>query len=250
MSLAVITGGGGGLGAATVQRFLNGGYQVAIFDIAGAPRPEEGNPQAVYLSVDVTHADSVALALAAAEEEFGPTEVLVNNAGVISEVPILDLDPTEFERVMSVNVTGVFVCTQAVARSMRDSGTAGRIVNVGSINSLAISTQGLVHYAASKGAVLMLTKASALELAPLGIRVNAVGPGIVETALTKEVLDNPERREYFMRRIPRGQLTSPEDVAETIFALASPLLEAVTGQLVLVDGGELIGGSRVDVSWI
>lgn len=246
MSLAVITGGSSGIGAATVRRFLRGGYDVAVLDIASAPRSEADNFRVSYFTVDVRDPKAVGYALAEAEETFGPVEVLVNNAGVMSEAPILELSLPDFEYIMSVNVTGVFVCTQAAARSMRASGTPGRIVNLGSINSLAISTEGLAHYAASKGAVLMLTKASALELAPYGIRVNAVGPGIVETSLVQKVLDDPARRSYFINRIPRGKITQPEEVAEVIFTLASPELHAVTGQLIIVDGGELIGGSRIN----
>lgn len=246
MALAVVTGGGSGIGAATVRRLKSAGYNVAVMDV---PRAIAGwtDTEVLCLVADVRDPEEVSAALANAEEQFGPVEVLVNNAGIISTAPLLDLAVAEFDRVMSVNVGGVFVCTQAAARSMVDSGTAGRIVNVGSINSLAISTSGLAHYAASKGAVLMLTKASALELAPFGIRVNAVGPGIVETALVKETLKGPGMRDYFLRRIPRGQMTSTDDVAETIVMLASPGLKAITGQLVLVDGGELIGGSRVDL---
>jgi glucose 1-dehydrogenase len=247
MGLAVVTGGGSGIGAATVRRFTEGGYDVAVLDLAVAARPEEGDDRVRYFTADVRNAAQVAEALDLAEQQFGPVEVLVNNAGVISEVPLLELDVAEFERVLSVNVIGVFVCTQVVARSMQRSGTHGRIVNLGSINSQAVSTPNLSHYAASKGAVLMLTKSSALELAPSRIRVNAVGPGIVDTPLVKDVLDDPVRKEHFLQRIPRGRITSPEDVAETIFALADPRLEALTGQIVMVDGGEHIGGSRVDL---
>jgi NAD(P)-dependent dehydrogenase (short-subunit alcohol dehydrogenase family) len=242
----VITGGGSGIGAATVRRFVAGGYHVAVLDVLAAERPEEANPAVRYFPVDVREPEAVAAALSEAEGDFGPVDVLVNNAGVISEAPLLELSVAEFERIMSVNVTGVFVCTQAAARCMRDSGTRGRIVNLGSINSLSISTSDLAHYAASKGAVLMLTKASALELAPYGIRVNAVGPGVVETPLVRAVFEDASRKEHFLRRIPRGQITTPEDVAETIFALADPRLAAITGQLVLIDGGELIGGARID----
>ncbi len=245
-ALAVVTGGGGGIGAATVSRLLQAGYAVAVFDVPAAPRPHEGTEGVSYHVADVRDVDSVTTALGQAEDLHGPVEVLVNNAGVISEHPVLELTAAEFDRVMGVNVTGVFVCTQVCARSMVANGTRGRIVNLGSINSLAISTAGLSHYAASKGAVHMFTKASALELAPHGIRVNAVGPGIVATPLVQATLDDPAKRAHFLGRIPRGEITEAADVAEAVVALASPDLKAVTGQLLLVDGGELIGGARVD----
>lgn len=247
MSLAVVTGGGGGIGSATVARLHQGGYDVAVFDVPGASRPAAGTPGISYHEADVRNVESITAALAEAEGRAGPVEVLVNNAGVISEHPLLEMPVEEFDRVLGVNVTGVFVCTQVCARSMVAHGVPGRIVNVGSINSLAVSTGLLAHYVASKGAVLMLTKACALELAPHGIRVNAVGPGIVATPLVQVVMDDPVRKDYFLRRIPRGEITETADVAETIFTLAGPELKAVTGQLLLVDGGELIGGSRVDL---
>jgi NAD(P)-dependent dehydrogenase (short-subunit alcohol dehydrogenase family) len=194
----------------------------------------------------VTDPSALELVLDTAENERGPTEVLVNNAGIISYSPLLELPVADFRRVLEVNVVGVFVCTQVVARRMVAAEIPGRIVNLASINSTSISTADLAHYAASKGAVQMLTRASALELAPHRIRVNAVAPGVVETPLVASALADPALRAHWMRRIPRGTLTTPEDVAEVITLLASDRLDAVTGVTIPVDGGEHIGGARVD----
>ncbi|WP_067803202.1 SDR family NAD(P)-dependent oxidoreductase [Actinomadura formosensis] len=250
MGVAVVTGGAGGIGAAVVERLADDGYDVAVIELRRQDLdrvPQARGPARIRgYEAAVTDPQAVARALEAAEGDLGPVDVLVNNAGVISEIGLLDLDVTEFRRVLDVNVTGVFVCTQAAARSMVRRGTPGRIVNLASINSQSISTAGLSHYAASKGAVAMLTKASALELAPHGIRVNAVAPGVVETPLVARTLADPNRRAHFERRIPRGTLTTAHDVADTVTMLARPDLRAITGVIVPVDGGEHIGGARVD----
>lgn len=250
MAVAVVTGGAGGIGAAVVERLAEDGYDIAVLelrqrDLDRVPRTH-GPSRVRGYEAAVTDPRAVARALEEVEAGLGPVDVLVNNAGVISETGLLDLDVEEFRRVMDVNVTGVFVCTQAVARLMVRRGAAGRIVNLASINSRSVSTAGLAHYAASKGAVAMLTKASALELAPYGIRVNAVAPGVVETPLVAETLADPHRRAHFERRIPRGTLTAARDVAGTVAVLARPDLAAVTGAIVPVDGGEHVGGARVD----
>jgi len=248
--VAVVTGGGGGIGTATVRRLYDEGYRLVVLDVVeeAAARAVEGlDPERTRAyACDITDAGSLEPVLDAAEAALGHVDVLVNNAGIISYAPLLELAVEDFRRVLEVNVIGVFVCTQVVARRMVAAGTAGRIVNLASINSTSISTPDLAHYAASKGAVQMLTRASALELAPMGIRVNAVAPGVVETPLVASALADPVFRAHWEGRIPRGGLTTPADVAEVITMLASDRAAAVTGVTVPVDGGEHIGGARVD----
>jgi glucose 1-dehydrogenase len=210
--------------------------------VADACGPDHG----MAFACDVTRADDLEEILSRVEREWAPASVLVNNAGVISYAPFLELEIEAFRRVMEVNVVGVFVCTQVVARRMISAEVRGRIVNLASINSTSVSTANLAHYAASKGAVQMLTRASALELAPHGIRVNAVAPGVVETPLVAASLADPRLRRHWEQRIPRGRLTDPGDVAEVIATLASDDWGAVTGITVPIDGGEHIGGARVD----
>jgi glucose 1-dehydrogenase len=248
--VAIVTGGGGGIGATTVRHLSAAGYRVAVLDLqleaATKVADELDGGRASAYACDVTDIESMDTVMGRIEEAWGPISVLVNNAGIISYAPFLDLDVAAFRTVMDVNVTGVFVCTQVAARRMVAAGTAGRIVNLASINSTSVSTANLAHYAASKGAVQMLTRASALELAVHGIRVNAVAPGVVETPLVASSLADPKVREHWERRIPRGRMTEPGDVADVIVMLASDSLHAVTGVTVPVDGGEHIGGARVD----
>lgn len=247
--VALVTGGGGGIGAETARRLVLAGYRVALLDLDGAAAKdvaeELGAERARSYGVGVTDSAALEDVVTDIETNWGPVTVLVNNAGVISYAPLLELEVDDFRRVMDVNVTGVFVCTQVVARRMVASGTRGRIVNLASINSTSVSTADLAHYAASKGAVQMLTRACALELAVHGIRVNAVAPGVVETPLVATALADPHLRAHWERRIPRGTLTEPSEVAEVIVCLAASSLEAVTGVTVPVDGGEHIGGARV-----
>ena len=248
--VAVVTGGGGGIGAATAHRLSQAGYRVVVMALQrGAAQgvvDEIGGSRAMAFACDVLDADAFDAVLAEVEAAWAPVSVLVNNAGIISYAPFLELEVAAFRAVMDVNVTGVFACTQVAARRMISAGVPGRVVNLASINSSSVSTANLAHYAASKGAVQMLTRASALELAPHGIRVNAVAPGVVETPLVASSLADPRLREHWERRIPRGSLTTPRDVADTIVMLAAPDLHAVTGVTVPVDGGEHIGGARVD----
>ena len=247
--VAMVTGGGGGIGAVTARRLADAGYRVAVLDVkpdvAERVAAEIGSDRALGFGCDVTDGASVESVLGRIEDVWETVAVVVNNAGIITYAPLLELSVDDFRRVMDVNVTGVFVCTQAAARRMVGAGVRGRVVNLASINSTSISTANLAHYASSKGAVQMLTRASALELAPHGIRVNAVAPGVVETPLVASSLADPALRAHWERRIPRGALTEPGDVAEVIVTLASPALHAVTGVTVPVDGGEHIGGARV-----
>lgn len=247
--VAIVTGGGGGIGAVTARRLADAGYLVAVLDVrqdvAERAAGEIGSDRARGFGCDVTDVAAVDAVLDRVETVWRAASVLVNNAGVISYAPLLELTVGDFRRVMDINVTGVFVCTQVAAKRMVRAGLRGRIVNLASINSTSISTANLAHYASSKGAVQMLTKACALELAPYGIRVNAVAPGVVETPLVATSLADPALRAHWEGRIPRGALTETTDVAEVIVALASSDLHAVTGVTVPVDGGEHIGGARI-----
>ena len=176
----------------------------------------------------------------AAGERFGAVDILVNNAGVETLVPVLDLAESEWDRVIDTNLKGAFLCGQIAARAMVSAGTPGAIVNIASINA-KIALAGQAHYTASKGGLVMLTKAMALDLAPHGIRVNAIGPGVIETRMTERSLSDPQRRAMLLSKVPLGRVGQPRDVAHAALFLASDEASYITGATLYVDGGWLAG---------
>jgi NAD(P)-dependent dehydrogenase (short-subunit alcohol dehydrogenase family) len=189
-------------------------------------------------ALDVADPVQVAECIAKAAQRLGPVDVLVNSAGVLVDKPFLQLTAREFERVVSVNLTGTFCVGQAVARTM--TGRGGRIINIASVGGL-LGYPGRAAYAASKGAVIALTRVMAVELAPHGILVNAVAPGPVHTAMTANVYD--ERfRAGMMRRVPLARMATPREIADVAVFLASEAASYITGQTIAVDGGMSIAG--------
>ena len=186
------------------------------------------------LTCDVADANGVTRALASVAERFGRLDALVNNAGIAIFKPILDVTYEDWQRVMAVNLTGPFLCTQAAAPLMRDSG-GGAIVNITSISGLRASTLRTA-YGTSKAGLAHLTHQQAIELASLGIRVNAVAPGPVDTAMAKAV-HTPEIRAAYHAAIPLNRYGLESELAEAIFFLCSERASYITGQTIAVDGG-------------
>ena len=243
--VAFVTGGGSGIGRATCLRLGDEGATVVVADVVPETAAEtvallEGSgATALPLTVDVSVASSVEAAFDAAWERFGSVDLLVNNAGVMSYRPFLHLRESDWDRTLAVNAKGVFLCSQAFARRLVAAARPGRIVNVSSITSqVAIEFQS--HYAASKGAVAMLTKAMGLELARHGITVTAVAPGVVETGMTADLLADPAVAEVTLPLIPLGRAATPAEVAAVIAFLASDDACYMTGTTVAVDGGYLV----------
>ncbi len=237
--VALVTGAARGIGLATAKRFLADGWRVALLDIDDVTLKRtyaalSGSDAVVAIHCDVADAKGVAGALAMVAEKFGRLDALVNNAGIAIFKPILDVTYEDWSRVLAVNLTGPFLCTQAAAPLMRDSG-GGAIVNITSISGLRASTLRTA-YGTSKAGLAHLTQQQAIELASLGIRVNAVAPGPVDTAMAKAV-HTPEIRAAYHHAIPLNRYGLEQELAEAIFFLCSDRASYITGQTLAVDGG-------------
>jgi NAD(P)-dependent dehydrogenase (short-subunit alcohol dehydrogenase family) len=243
--VAVVTGGANGIGRATAELFSAAGAIVAIVDRDEAAA--EHATDAIVASGGVAHAYTIDIALEAEVEaafqmiarERGGIHVLVNNAGVAIRHPSLDLAITDWDRVVATNMTGVFLCARHAARHMVRKG-GGSIVNVASI--MGLSGGGLypnISYQTTKGAVVNMTRALAVEWAEHGIRVNAVAPTWVRTGFIAPLLDRPDLVSRIRSLTPLGRLAEPHEVANAILFLASPAASMITGHILAVDGGFL-----------
>lgn len=236
---ALVTGAARGIGLATAKRFLADNWRVALLDIdepelAKAMADLDAPTATMSIGCDVAIPGQVAEAVDAVVERFGRLDALVNNAGTAVFKPLLETTYAEWQRVLAVNLDGPFLTTQAAASVMADNG-GGAIVNITSISGLRASTLR-VAYGTSKAALAHLTKQQAAELASLGIRVNAVAPGPVETAMAKAV-HSPEIRADYHDAIPLARYGAEEELAEAIFFLCSERASYITGQVLAVDGG-------------
>jgi NAD(P)-dependent dehydrogenase (short-subunit alcohol dehydrogenase family) len=237
--VALVTGAARGIGLATAKRFLAEGWRAVLLDIDGETlaRAATGlaQPQtALALTCDVADVAGVSNAIGTIEKQFGRLDALVNNAGVATFKPLLETAHAEWERVFAVNLSGPFLTVQAAAPLMAKNG-GGAVVNITSISGLRASTLR-VAYGTSKAALDHLTKQQAAELASLGIRVNAVAPGPVDTAMAKAV-HSPAIRADYHDAIPLNRYGLEEEIAAAIFFLCSDQASYVTGQTLAVDGG-------------
>jgi NAD(P)-dependent dehydrogenase (short-subunit alcohol dehydrogenase family) len=245
----IVTGGSSGIGRAIAVRFGEAGANVIVADVREEPKDVDAERpthevvnglggEGAYVETDVSEYEEVAAAVEVARE-FGGVDVMVNNAGIFLESGFTDLTPEEFRRMHDVNVGGIFFGTQAAATDMMERDEPGPIVNTASISS-TFAQRGQVHYDSTKGAVRMITRGAALELADAGIRVNAVAPGQIATefveGLTEEMHEDVESG-GFIKPIPMGREGHPADVAPAALYLASEDARYTTGELVHVDGG-------------
>ncbi|UGT60546.1 glucose 1-dehydrogenase [Nocardia asteroides] len=233
--VALISGGARGMGAAHARLLVAEGAQVVIGDILddeGKALAEEIGAGARYVHLDVTQPEEWDAAVAVAVQEFGSLTVLVNNAGIVNGAPIHKFDLEQWRRILDVNLTGTFLGLRAVVPAMKKAGT-GSIINVSSIEGLR-GAPWAHGYVATKWGVRGLAKSAALELAPLGIRVNSLHPGLIRTPMTENIPDD-------MVTIPMGRPAAPEEVATFVLFLAGDESSYATGAEFVVDGGLVVG---------
>ena len=243
---AFVTGGASGIELAAARRLLTEGWRVAIADHDAAALDRaaaefaDANDRVVRLALDVTDEAAVEAAVVEAAARIGPLKGVVNSAGIAQDKPFGETSAAEFRRILDVNVVGSFLVARAAVKAMAAAG-GGAIVNIASISGMR-GNLGRTAYGASKGGVITMTQVMAVELARDGIRVNAVAPGPVDTAMVR-ALHGPERRAAFERRVPLGRYAQPEEIATVIaFLLDEERSSYVTGQILGVDGGFLAAG--------
>ncbi len=241
---AIVTGGASGIGAGIVRRFVAEGARVAIADLnlaAATTLAAELGPAALPVAVDVASAASVAALAAAATAALGPLDILVNNAGVgHAPQPLEELAEADFERLLAVNVRSIYLTARAFVPAMKTR-RRGAILNIASTAGVSPRPR-LTWYNASKGWVITATRSMAVELAPFGVRVNALNPVASETPLLATFMgsDTPETRARFLASIPLGRFATPEDMGHAAVYLCSDEASMVTGVTLEVDGGRCI----------
>lgn len=239
--IALITGGAQGIGYACGAAIARDGARVVLADInaegveAAAEKLGGGT---VGLACDMGDPAQTAALFDRIEAEVGAVSILVNNAGIAAPGDFLETSLEQFQRVIDVNLTGTFLAVQRAARAMVARKIAGSIVNMSSINA-QVAIPSIAAYCASKGGVMQLTKAAALALAPHNIRINAVGPGSIDTEMMAGVNANPEAMKTVLSRTPLKRVGTPEEIAEVVAFLASAKASYVTGETIYVDGGRL-----------
>ena len=236
--VAVLTGGASGIGAATCARLLADGFTLAVCDVDADGATAAAGPGGLGREVDVADEEAVDAFVAEVVERFGRIDVLVNNAGISGsrEATILHVTPVdEWDRVVGVNVRGPFLFARAVLPQMIRQ-RSGHVITLASVAG-QVAFPGRAAYTASKGAALMLAKSIAVDYADLGIRSNAVCPGMAYTAMTSWRLDVPELREAIDTKIPMGRVAQADEIADLVALLASDRLAYMTGSALVVDGG-------------
>jgi glucose 1-dehydrogenase len=244
--VAIVTGAGGGIGKGIVMRLAEEGADVVLVDLdhEGAQKVAQQaknlGRRTMVLGTDVSHYESVAAMVAKALQWAGHIDILVNNAGIELPQPIFEISEAAWDKTIDVNLKGVWLCSQAIARVMSEAEGGGRIINIGSIMS-EMPAPKEPHYAASKGGTLMLTKAMALDLAPYDITVNAIGPGVIKNGLSsKGCLSDPGTAERVKAGIPLRRFGSPRDIGNAVVFLASDEADYITGVIIYVDGGVIL----------
>ncbi len=246
--VAIITGARRGMGKSHAIKLAKAGAKVVVSDISEedceivVKEIEKEDGEALAVKCDVSKKKEVEEMVKKTVEKFGKIDILVNNAGICQFKPFLELTEEEWDRTLDINLKGYFLCAQAVAKEMAKQKT-GVIVNIASIamGQVGIGMTTLTHYCASKGGIVGLTEALAVELAPYNIRVNAIAPGMIETPMIAPVKENPEQEKEMLKQVPMGRAGKPEEVSNLVLFLASEQSSYITGSTVVVDGGWIAG---------
>lgn len=244
--VAIVTGSSRSIGRAIALGYAREGAKVVInyrSDEGAAnsavAEAEEAGSEAIAVQADTSSSSDVAGLVAAAVERFGRIDILVNNAGILIRTPILEIEESEWDRILDVNLKGFFLCSQAAAKQMVSQGDGGVIINMSSAGD-TLAGKNLTHYCVAKGGVRMLTRQLAFELAPYKIRANAIAPGLIETDMNRHDLAEPEFRQYRLSMIPLGIIGVPEDIVGAAVFLASEDSRMATGTTVYLDAGQTI----------
>ena len=241
---AVVTGAAQGIGRAITMRLLEAGAAGVVtldrqdHDLA-RELGELGEERCVALVADVSEPASAQRAVELCLERFGRLDLMAAHAGIAEPRPLLETDDEHWHKHMSINVDGVFYCVRAAARAMVTRG-GGAIVCTASINAWHVE-ETMAAYNVSKAAVQAITRSAAIDLGPRGVRVNAVAPGVVDTPIAELVVHNPELAPVYLRTIPLGRFGQPRDIADAVLFLASDEASYITGQMLVIDGGQTLG---------
>ena len=246
--VAIVTGARRGMGITHALVLAKDGVKVVVADISledcqkVVEEIEKNGGEAIAVKCDVSKKEEVKEMVKETVEKFGKVDILVNNAGITQFKPFLELTEEEWDRTIDINLKGYFLCAQATAEEMAKQ-KAGVIVNIASV---AMGQQGigfptLVHYCASKGGIVGMTEALAVELAPFGIRVNAIAPGMIDTPMIDPVKKDPGTMEAMLARVPMHRVGKPKEVSNLVLFLASDASSYITGSTVVIDGGWLAG---------
>jgi 3-oxoacyl-[acyl-carrier protein] reductase len=242
--VAIVTGGGRGIGREIALKLAEVGATVVINDV-GDSTPAEGvaeeirkmGRESLVILADVNQSAEVTGLVDKAVEKYGKVDILVNNAGITRDQLIMRMSDEDWDKVLGINLKGVFLCSKTVLRPMMRQ-RWGRIISISSIVGL-IGNPGQANYASAKAGIIGLTRTIAKEVASRGITANAIAPGFIDTAMTQQLPE--ERRQELMAQIPLGSLGTPRDVAEVVAFLASEEARYITGQVITVDGGISLG---------
>jgi len=246
--VALVTGARRGIGRAIALALTEAGAKVVVTDIdekeceAVVKEIEKLGSEGLAKKLDVTNKKEIEEVVAETIKKFGKLNILVNNAGICPFKPFLELTEEDWDKVLDINLKGYFLCAQAATKEMVKQ-KWGRIINIASVamGQMGVGMANIVHYVASKGGIAGMTEAMAVELAPLGINVNAISPGVIETKMAESVISDPAAKETILKRVPKGRVGQPKDIASAVVYLASEEADYVTGAVLVVDGGWLAG---------